>query len=130
MLVQKRLLVGGVEIAVVRHADIVVMRDEVEDVLLKVCAGAGNGVNFVLPDHLGEAEAEFGRAHGPCHGEKHFAAVVQMAFVALGGVDEGGGVEMAVMVIDEVADVAHGPYSCESCARACKKGGNRSGSRP
>ncbi len=41
---EQRLLIGGREVAVVRHALVVVMGDEIEDVLLEVRAGAADGV--------------------------------------------------------------------------------------
>ena len=53
----------GREIAVMRHALVMVVRDEIVDVLFQVGAGAANSVNLVLADHLGERKAQLGRAH-------------------------------------------------------------------
>ena len=46
--------VSGSQVAVVRNALVVIVRDEVENVLFQIRAGAADGVNFVLPDHLGK----------------------------------------------------------------------------
>ena len=61
--VEQRLLVGGGEVAVIRHALVVIVRDEIEHVLLEIRAGATDGVHLVLPDHFRQREAEFRRAH-------------------------------------------------------------------
>ena len=66
--------VGGREIAIVRDALVVVVRDEIEDVFLEIGAGAADAVNLVLADHLGERKAELGGAHGAAEGDEHFAA--------------------------------------------------------
>ena len=58
-------------------------------------------------DHLGERQAELGRAHRAGQGDEHLAAVVEVRCVTLGRVDERRGVEVPVVVIDEVADLAH-----------------------
>jgi len=33
------------------------MRDEIENIFFEVCAGAGDEMHLVLPDHFGEREA-------------------------------------------------------------------------
>ncbi len=106
MAVEQGLLVGGGEVAVVGNALVVVVGDEVEDVLLEVGAGADDGVDLVLADHLGEGEAELGGGHGAGEGDEHLAAGLQVGLVALGGVDEGGGVEVAVVVGQKLRDRA------------------------
>ena len=71
---EQRLLLGGAQLAVVRDAHVVVVRDEVEDVLLEVRARAGDGVDLVLPDHLGERQPELGGGHRAGHRQEHLAA--------------------------------------------------------
>ena len=105
--VEQRLLVLGGQVAVVRHALVVVVRHEVEDVLLEIGAGAADGVDLVLADHLGEREAELGGAHGAGERHQHLAALLEVAPVGVGRVDERRGVEVPVMVMDEFADLAH-----------------------
>ena len=51
---QQRFLVGWRQIAVMRDADVVVMRDQIEHVFLEVRAGAADGVDFLLADHFGQ----------------------------------------------------------------------------
>ena len=46
--------VGWSQIAVVRNALVEVVRHEVENVFLKICAGAADAMNLLLADHLGE----------------------------------------------------------------------------
>ena len=84
-----------------------VVRDQVEDVFLQVGTGAADGVNLALADHLGERQAQFGRAHGAGEGHEHLPALVEVAHVSIGRIDERHGVEMPVMVMDEFADLAH-----------------------
>ena len=107
---QERLLVGRREVAPVGEPLVVVVGDEVEQVLLQVRARARDDVDVVAPDHLGEREPELGRRHGAGEGDEHLAAAVDVGAVRLGGVDERGGVEVAVVVAEEVGDraVGHG----------------------
>ena len=58
-------------------------------------------------DHLGERQPELGRAHRAGERHEHLAAGVEVAHVAVGGVDERGGVEVPVVVLDEIRDRAH-----------------------
>src|SRR5690606_16766828 len=101
---EQDLFVGGGEIPVVRHPLVEVVGDAVEDILFEVCTGAGDEVNLVLPDHLGERKAEFGRAHGSGQADHHAASGIEMGGVATGRIDQGGGVEVAVVMFDEPAD--------------------------
>jgi len=94
-------LFGG-EIAVVGHTAVVGVGHQVHDVFFEVCACAGDNLHFVVADHFGQRDPQFGGAHGPCDGDKHFAAFEEVGFVALCGINEGGRVEMTVMVADEL----------------------------
>ncbi len=104
--VQEGLLVLGRQVAVVGHALVEVMGHQVEDVLLQVGPGADDEVDLVLADHLGEGEAQLRGAHGPAQGHHHLAALLQEHPVALGGVHQGGGVEVAEVVLHIAADGA------------------------
>ncbi len=99
--------VGGGEVAVVGHALVKVVSDEVEDVFLEIGAGAADAVNLVLADHLGEREAELGGAHGAADGDEHFAAGGEVLVVAFGRVNQRGGVEMAIVVLDKRGNGRH-----------------------
>ena len=61
------------QIAVMRHALVVRVRHQVEDVLLEVGAGAADRVHLARADHLGERDAELRRAHRA--GERDAASV-------------------------------------------------------
>jgi hypothetical protein len=113
MPLEQGLLVGGRQVAVIRHALVVVVRDEVEDVLLEVGAGAADAVDLVLPDHFRERQAELGGAHRARERDEHLAALGQVRLIRLGGVEQRGGVEMAVVMGNELADGAgtHGGAS-------------------
>ena len=94
-------LVGGGQIAVVGNALVEVVRDEVEDVFLQIGAGAADAVNLVLADHLGQRKAQLRGAHGAADGDEHLPARSQQGVVGLGCVDQRGGVEMAIVVLDK-----------------------------
>ena len=106
MALDEGLFVGGGEVAVVGDALVVVVGDEVEDVFFEVGAGADDGVDFVLADHLGEGEAELGGGHGAGEGDEHLAAGLEVGLVAFGGVEQGGRVEVAVVVREKLGDGA------------------------
>lgn len=104
--VEELLFVGGGEIAVVGNAFVEVVSDEVKDILFEVRSGADDGVDFILADHFCQAEAEFGGGHGAGEGDEHFTAGFEMGFVALGSVEKGGGVKVAIVEGDELGDGA------------------------
>ncbi len=108
--VEQRQFVLGGKIAVARHALVIIVRDEIKNILLQIRAGASNQMNLVLPDHFGEREAEFRRAHCAAERDHHFAAGVEVRDVAFGGVHERRGVEMAVMVLDEFGNRSAGEF--------------------
>ena len=83
------------------------MRDEVEDVLLEIRARAADRVHLVAADHLGERQAELGRAHGARERDEHLPAAVEVLHVGIRRVDERRAVEMPVVVADEIRDCAH-----------------------
>ena len=63
MAVKQGFLLARRKMPVMRHALVIIVRDEVENVLLQIRAGAGDEMHFVAADHLGQREAEFGGAH-------------------------------------------------------------------
>ena len=107
VLVEQLLLLLRREMPVVRNAHVMIVRDEVEDVLLEIRARAADRVDLAAADHLGERQAELGRAHGAGERDEHLAAAVDVLHVGIGGVDEGGAVEMPIVVADEIRDRAH-----------------------
>ena len=101
---QQALLVFGGQGAVVRHAFVIVMGDQVENVFFQIRTGAGDQMHLVLADHFGQGQAEFGRAHGAAEGDHHATALVQVRHVTLRRVHERGGIEMPVMMLDELGN--------------------------
>ena len=79
-----------------------IVRDEVEDVFLEVRAGAADAVNLARADHLRQRHAELGRAHRAGQRDEHRAAAIEMRDVAVGRVAQRRGVEVAVVMIDEL----------------------------
>src|SRR5690606_25775950 len=69
---------------------------------------AGDDLYLVLPDHLGQRETELRRAHGASQRDHHGAAAIQVRFVAVGRVDECGGIEVPIVVPEEAAYGASG----------------------
>lgn len=92
------------QVAVARHAFVIIVRDEVENILFKICARAGDGVHFVLSNHLGKGKPEFRRAHGSCERHEHAATAVEQGLISPGSVHEGRAVEMPVMMRNEICD--------------------------
>ena len=101
---EQRLLVGRRQVAVVRHALVVVVRDEVEDVLLEVGAGAADARG---PCPGGSSRPARGRAR-PCSSRRPGSRTSRRrrrdGASGLGRVLEGGGVEVAVVAVDELRD--------------------------
>ena len=107
MPIEELFLIFGAELAIVREALVVIVRDQVENVFFEVGAGPADRVNLLLADHLGERQTEFGRAHRAGQRHEHLPALVEVAPVSIGRVDERPGVEVPVMVTNEFADLAH-----------------------
>ena len=82
-------------------------RDEVEEVLLEVGPSAGNSVDFALPNHFRERNAQLRGAHCPGQRNHHFAASLKMCGIGVGGIFEHCRVEVTEMPINELADAAH-----------------------
>ena len=108
MLVQKSLFVFAFQFPPVWDALVMIMRDEVEDVLFKVCTGATDRVYFVLANHFGQREPKFGRAHRACDRDQHFAALLQVIRIAFCGIFQRCRIKMPEMMRDEFRDSFHG----------------------
>ena len=54
-----------------RHALVMIVRDEIVNVLFQIRAGAANSVDFVLANHFGERKAQLGGAHGARERDEH-----------------------------------------------------------
>ena len=109
---EQRLLVPRSQVAICRDADVVVVRHEVEDVLLQVGPRAADAVHLFLANHLGQRYPEFGRTHGSGQGQEHFAPGGKVALVRLRSIPNYGGVEVSVVTPDEEADGAASVMSC------------------
>ncbi len=107
VLVEQLFFLLGRQVAVVRNAHVVIVRDEVEDVFLEVGARAADRVHLAAADHLGERQAQLGGAHGARERDQHLAAAVQVLHVGIGRVDERRAVEMPIVMTDEIRDSAH-----------------------
>jgi len=103
---EQRLLILSGQMPVVGHALVGVVRDEVEDVFLEVCAGATDRVHLVPADHLGQGKAELGCRHRPRQCDEHRPAAFEMFDVIVGCGAKCCRVEMPVMVLDELSDRA------------------------
>ncbi len=84
-----------------------VVRDEVEDVLLEIRARAADRMDLAAADHLGERQAELGRAHGARERHEHLPAGVEVPHIGIRRVDERRAVEMPIVMADEIRDCAH-----------------------
>ena len=91
---------------IIRDALILAARDEIEEVLLQIRAGASNGVDFFLPNHFRQRDAQFGSAHRASESDHHFSAAIEMRDVGVRGVFKHCRVEVPVMAVNKLADVA------------------------
>ncbi len=89
-----------------RHPLVVVVRDEIENILLEICAGADDQVHLVATDHLGQRDAEFGGRHRARERHQHFAAGGEVFFIPLRRIEQRGGVKVAIIPRDEFRDRA------------------------
>ena len=107
VLIEQLLFLLRRKMPVVRDADVVVVRDEVEDVFLEIGARAGDRVHLAAADHFRERQAKLGGAHGTRQRDEHLPAGVEMPHVGIRGVDESGAVEMPIVMADEIRDRTH-----------------------
>jgi hypothetical protein len=96
------------------NALIKVMGYEIEDIFLKVGACAADAVDLILADHFGQREAKLGGAHGAGDGDEHLATLREVFVVCFSGVNEGSGIEMAIVVLDEGCNRTHGLMHCST----------------
>ena len=104
MAAEKLFFLLGTELAIIGQALVFCARDKIEKVFFQIRAGAGDGVNFVLTNHLGQRNAELGGAHRAGESDHHFAATAKVRDVSIGGIFDHRGVEVPVMPINEFAD--------------------------
>ena len=80
------------------------MGHQIVDIFFQVGPGAADRVDLALPNHLGQREAHFGAAHRPRHRQQHLTTFVDKGAVGFGGINERGGVEMAIMLFNKCLD--------------------------
>src|SRR5438552_15785825 len=104
---EKLCLLSRTKLAIIRKADVLTARDQIEKVFLQIRTGAGDGVDFVPGNHFRQRNAEFRGAHGARERDHHFSAAIQMRDISVGGISQHRRVEMPEMAINELADAAH-----------------------
>ena len=104
VVVDEFLLLLRSEVTVAGHTIIVVVGHQVHDVFLQVIGAAADEGNLVLADHLGQGEAEFCGTHGAGHGQEHLATLVQKVFIGFCSVYQRCGIEVTVVVGNELRD--------------------------
>src|SRR5581483_6026563 len=92
------------QLAIMRNANVLIVRHQVEDVLFEIGTGAADCMNFVLSDHLSQRNAELSSAHRPSHGEHHLATLLQVLDVSLSCILNDSCVEVSVVMIDKSFD--------------------------
>ena len=100
------LLVVRRQLAVMRQALVVGVRDEVEHVLFEIRARAADGVHLAAPDHFGQRDAELGRAHRAGQRDEHLAAGFEVRDVRVRRIFQDRRIEMTEVTIDECRDGA------------------------
>ena len=86
------------QVTVVRHALIIIMGDEIENILLQIRTRAHDRVDLVRPNHLGERDPELRRGHRACERDQHFAPGCEVRLVTLRGIDQRRGIKMPVVM--------------------------------
>src|SRR5439155_191385 len=119
---EKLFLLSRTKLAIIRKADVLTARDQIEKVFLQIRTGAGDGVDFVPANHFRQRNAEFRGAHGARERDHHFSAAIQMRDVSLGGIFQRCRVEMPEMPINERDETAEErerdePQQAMICAR-------------
>src|SRR5690606_19095269 len=92
------------EVTPVLDPDVGFLGDEVEEILLQVGAGAGDGVHLPLADHLREGNADLRGAHRAGEGQHHLAVLLEMLDPTLRRFDERAGVEMPEVMVEDLAN--------------------------
>src|SRR5437899_5167332 len=103
---EKLFLLSRTKLAIIRKADVLTARDQIEKVFLQIRTGAGDGMDFVPANHFRQRNAEFRGAHGARERDHHFSAAIQMRDISVGGIFQHRRVEMPEMAINELADAA------------------------
>ena len=104
--VEKRLLVGRRQIAIVRHALVMECATRLKTSSSRFAPVQQMAWTFFARIISAIEMPQFGRAHGAGDREEHLSSALQVPAVALGGVLECGGVEMQEMAIDEARNRA------------------------
>ena len=84
-----------------------VVGHEVEHVLLKVGAGAGDGSDVPCTNHVRQTAPDFCRAHGTGECQEHFAALFEQLRQGRTRPLQCSSVEMTVVFVDKVTNT-HG----------------------
>ena len=106
MALQKLFFLSRTQLAVVWKTLVFGARDQIEQVFFQIRTGAGDGMDFVLTNHLRQRNTELGRTHRAGKSDHHFPAAVKVRDVRIGGIFDHRGVEVPVMPINEFADRA------------------------
>ena len=93
--------VGGSKVLVVWDLDVSITSDEVEDILLQVGAGAGDGGDVPGPDHVGQGTPDFGGTHRTGQGQKNTSTLSEVVDQRRRGTGDGSCVEVAVMLVNK-----------------------------
>src|SRR5207253_11197225 len=96
----------GAQLPVIWNSFVLATGNEVEEILLEVGAGAGDGVNLVLTDHFRDRYAKLGRDHRSGQCDHHFSAAIELSEVGVGGILEDSGVEVQNMLNDKTTEQA------------------------
>jgi hypothetical protein len=102
---------SGIQVSVTRlspcsrrfHSwSVVLVRHQVHEVFLQIGAGTRDDVDLPLTDHLGEGDADLGCAHRTGQRDEHLAPFREVTLVPYRRVHQGGGVEVPVMMEEEL----------------------------
>ena len=92
------------QVSIVGDAEILVVRHQVEEILLQVGSGATDGVDLFLPNHLRQADPDLGGAHGPGQGHQHAAPRCDEFPVPVSRIGQGRRIEVAEVTSNKLAD--------------------------
>src|SRR5207249_10557175 len=88
----------GAQLPVIWNSFVLATGNEVEEILLQVGAGAGDGVNLILTNHFRERYAKLGRAHRSGQSDHHFSTAIEISDVSVRRVFHYRGVQVPKML--------------------------------
>ena len=106
MPVEQFLLILRRQIAIIRHAFVEIMRDEIEKIFLQIRSRTRNDLHLVLPNHLRQAQPQLRRRHCTRQRDHHLVAHRDMRLIAFRRVNQRRRIEMPIVMFYKFCDLS------------------------